>query len=83
MNGQPGLQLTYNVTDGGPLDEDGLANGVIVDPVGLAAVPTTSTLAPDTGYGSPASSRDNLIVAVLAGSVACLALGLRARRRNI
>jgi hypothetical protein len=33
--------VTYTVTDGGSLDYDGLANGIIVDPIGLAA-PTIS-----------------------------------------
>lgn len=30
------LRLSYNITDGGDLDDDGEANGTIVDPVGLA-----------------------------------------------
>ena len=34
--------ITYSVTDGGPLDADGLANGIIRDPVGpSAATPVT------------------------------------------
>jgi hypothetical protein len=37
-NGKSMLQLTYDITDGGVLDQDGEANGTIVDPVGLAAV---------------------------------------------
>lgn len=41
------LKLTYGLTDGGSLDQDGSANGVIVDPVGLGslpgALPTTGT----------------------------------------
>lgn len=36
------LVSTYSITDGGELDDDGLANGIIVDPVGLA---TTQSLA--------------------------------------
>lgn len=35
------LKISYQVTDGGELDIDGEANGIIIDPVGLA---TTSTL---------------------------------------
>lgn len=31
------LKLTYSIKDGGQYDDDGQANGVIVDPVGLAA----------------------------------------------
>lgn len=36
IGGQQAAKVTYQVTDGGPLDSDGTANGVIVDPVGLA-----------------------------------------------
>lgn len=32
------IKLTYSIEDGGDYDDDGLANGVIVDPVGLAVV---------------------------------------------
>lgn len=41
--------VTYSITDGGALDTDGLANGIIKDPVGFAIVPT----APSTGLGKP------------------------------
>lgn len=41
--------LTYTVTDGGELDDDGLVNGVIVDPAGPAVLAVTS---PDTGIES-------------------------------
>jgi hypothetical protein len=43
---------TYTITDGGPLDDDGAANGSIVDPAGLAsavavaATPSGSTTSP-------------------------------------
>ena len=52
VSGAHALVVSYSITDGGPLDTDGLANGSIVDPIGLAAaapvVPATvpSTLAP-------------------------------------
>ena len=35
---ETGYQVSFDVTDGGPLDADGLANGVIVDPGGPAIV---------------------------------------------
>ncbi|MFO0955376.1 MAG: choice-of-anchor U domain-containing protein [Candidatus Saccharibacteria bacterium] len=41
-NGKSMLKLTYQITDGGPLDQDGLVNGTVIDPVGLA----TTSLAP-------------------------------------
>ncbi|HSX05252.1 MAG TPA: choice-of-anchor U domain-containing protein [Candidatus Saccharimonadales bacterium] len=37
IGGQQAAKVVYHITDGGALDEDGTANGVIVDPVGLAA----------------------------------------------
>lgn len=32
----------YSVTEGGEFDDDGVANGVIVDPVGLATTASTN-----------------------------------------
>lgn len=32
------LKLSYSITDGGDLDDDGIVNGLISDPVGLAVV---------------------------------------------
>ena len=46
INTKPVLKLSYQLTDGGPLDQDGVANGTIVDPVGLAQA---SVGVPDTG----------------------------------
>lgn len=42
IGGNAALVSTYSITDGGQYDDDGLANGIIVDPVGLA---TTQSLA--------------------------------------
>ena len=36
-NNKSMLRLTYDITDGGTLDQDNTANGTIIDPVGLAA----------------------------------------------
>jgi Domain of unknown function (DUF5122) beta-propeller len=41
VGGTAKTTITYNVTDGGPLDEDGVANGTIIDPVGIST-PTNS-----------------------------------------
>lgn len=35
-DGKHVLILSYQITDGGVLDEDGIANGEVLDPVGLA-----------------------------------------------
>ena len=48
LSGQTVTKLVYQVTDGGPLDEDGSANGVIIDPVGLAV---SIVGVPNTGLG--------------------------------
>lgn len=41
--------VTYNLTDGGEYDQDGTANGAIVDPVTISNPDAT---APNTGFGS-------------------------------
>lgn len=46
--GTSALSTTYNVTDGGALDTDGVANNTIIDPAGLAAGIVS---APNTGLG--------------------------------
>jgi len=45
-NNKSMLRLTYDITDGGLLDQDNTANGTIVDPVGLAQA---SVGVPNTG----------------------------------
>ncbi len=48
IGGQTLTKITYQITDGGPLDQDGAANGTIVDPVGIAS---PAVGAPSTGLG--------------------------------
>ena len=48
IGGQAALKVEYSITDGGELDQDGVANGIIVDPVGSAYQVTS---APNTGFG--------------------------------
>ena len=45
-NNKSMLRLTYDITDGGILDQDNQANGTIIDPVGLAQA---SVGVPETG----------------------------------
>jgi len=52
IGGQTATKVTYQITDGGSFDEDGSANGAIIDPVGLA-VPSVGT--PNTGLGGTVS----------------------------
>ena len=48
IDGKNVAKVSYQVTDGGSLDEDGVANGTILDPSGVAA---TVVSAPNTGLG--------------------------------
>jgi uncharacterized repeat protein (TIGR01451 family) len=73
IGGQPALKISYSVTDGGPLDEDGVANGVIVDPAGPAikdAVPLTGDTLTDTGIDIMLSS--GLAVLLITGAAMIL-----------
>jgi len=53
--GRQVLVVSYDVTDGGPLDADGIVDGIIVDPAGpavaiaAATAPAASAEVPDTG----------------------------------
>jgi hypothetical protein len=49
IGGATRTTVTYSVTDGGTYDSDGLSNGIIVDPVGLAVL--VAPAPPDTGFG--------------------------------
>jgi hypothetical protein len=59
LDSSPALQLTYNLTDGGSHDEDGEANGTILDPVGLG-VEADSGRAPGSGSESDNDGSDML-----------------------
>lgn len=48
IGGQAALKVVYQITDGGEFDNDGAANGVIVDPVGPAQ---NIVGTPNTGLG--------------------------------
>ena len=43
--------VSYDITDGGSFDTDGLSNGVIVDPVVPSVLAVTSIGSPNTGLG--------------------------------
>lgn len=51
-NGTLVTTMTYTLKDGGPLDEDGVANGTIIDPIGPAFMPGAGVGAPSTGGGA-------------------------------
>jgi hypothetical protein len=74
--------LSYSVKDGGPLDADGLANGVIVDPAGPGTngtVPTTIG-APNTGLGNVSAAMP--IATLAAGSFILLSFVWYVRRQE-
>ena len=93
IGGQAALKVVYSVTDGGPLDQDGTADGQISDPAGpaiLAAVPTPTSApspsptiaAPNTGLQpAPLAAYYVALAAGLALSLA-LALGTYRARKN-
>jgi streptogramin lyase len=62
LNSNPALILTYDITDGGDLDDDNTANGTILDPVGLAiAAETTTTNTSDTDTEALAETGENMV----------------------
>jgi N-acetylneuraminic acid mutarotase len=79
-NGQPALQLAYNISDNGPLDSNS-STGAITDPVGLALELTSSVTAtaPNTGFGTHENNTvTNIILTVLFGSsLITVGFGLR------
>lgn len=86
LNGNHALLLTYDITDGGDLDSDGLANGTILDPVGLAVANTATTTgttsdtdADNTLADTGESSRTVVIFAEALFFVAAIVFALRRR----
>ncbi|TAH32879.1 hypothetical protein EYC59_05645 [Candidatus Saccharibacteria bacterium] len=71
IGGQSALKLTYSITDGGALDDDGTADGNIVDPVGLA-VAATSAAASGTSGGAGTLVDTGLGILTLSGVAAAL-----------
>ncbi len=82
ISGGNPVKISYSVTDGGLLDEDGIVNGVIVDPVGLATLERVN--APNTGLKS-----QDIVITVITGVAGIVALStvvflsFRAQRKNV
>lgn len=64
IGGESALKVEYDVTDGSSLDEDGVANGIIIDPVGLAVADTSHA---SSGGGVSSGSRPHKKLALLSG----------------
>ncbi|MBP9738615.1 hypothetical protein KBD20_02920 [Candidatus Saccharibacteria bacterium] len=72
LNDLPAIDVRYQITDGGELDQDGVANGTIVDPVGLGSSASAGVLA-ETG------SNTQLLTAMAIASTSTAALYLLSR----
>lgn len=80
IGGQPALRITYSVTDGGPLDEDGVANGIIVDPAG----PAIKDAVASSGVGGTLTDTGiSLQIIVPLSAVSIVASYLVVRRRSL
>ena len=80
IDGEHALQLSYSVTDGGPLDEDGIANGVIVDPVGLGTLNSMPSIgAPNAGVGPTESYNQPTIMLAMITSFVIMIFALTYR----
>ncbi len=64
-DGQTALKISYDVTDGGSLDEDGAVNGSITDPVGLGVVQGASTASSVAGSPKTGIKRHAIYGAIL------------------
>lgn len=68
IGGVSAVKLTYSLSDGGPLDADGQANGTIIDPAGLAI---TGSL-PATGSSFVSHFMYSAMFLLVAGTVLAL-----------
>lgn len=66
------LVLSYDITDGSSLDEDGIVNGAIIDPIGIGSV--VSVLPPNTGLCS--TSPALTLIASVVGIGVLISIGL-------
>lgn len=85
IGGEAAVRIVYPITDGGMLDEDGVANGTIVDPAGPAVLAAAVTApgttaaagAPDTGLQASSSF---VAYAAAAAGLILVGLGIRSSR---
>lgn len=68
VNGSTKTVISYSLTDGGELDEDGTANSTIVDPIYIGVVEDTRGSLAATGVGTPIFIALAL-VAITSGSI--------------
>lgn len=75
IGGASAAKLAYTVTDGDELDTDGVINGTIIDPIGLAS---TNPSAPNTGFANQGIV--GLFIAVASGIMAVILTGFGSYR---
>jgi len=74
IGGKSVLKIVYQITDGGPFDQDGSANGTIVDPAG----PGITVSAPATGFSITSNIPQILAIFTLSsGTLFALAITFR------
>lgn len=76
------VTLAYTLIDGGSLDEDGVANGTIVDPVGLAVQDTIIPGVPNTGFGRVVQASVAIMAIIGIGASAVFVWRVAVRRRR-
>lgn len=78
--------LSYTLVDGGAFDEDGVANGTIVDPIYvgelLGTTASASTTTSSSGSGTLANTGTNTI-AILAGGILLIVTGIAISTRGL
>lgn len=83
ISGSNPVKLTYTVKDGEGLDEDGMVNGIIVDPIGLASHDILIPGVPNTGVGRIiVSTGVPLVIISLLVSLASIAWPIWRHRLN-
>jgi hypothetical protein len=76
LDGSPALQLKYDIIDGSELDDDGVVNGTILDPVGLAIAAETTTTDTSDGDTSTLADTGSKLINTYISAVALVGLAL-------
>lgn len=83
VSGQPVTQLRYTLKDGGELDLDGIANGTIVDPVGLGVVAAQDAFSGQNAGGTPLASTGANIATLFIAAFSAIAGGAMVLGRKL
>lgn len=83
FGGQAALKAVYGITDGSSLDDDGLADGVIVDPAGPSFVNPVATVVVNAASAMLVNTGSNLGGAVAGAAVLLLSAIVMHCRRDV